>query len=150
MRRFPLDPEGIDQFQRSFTKMLKISEEMFNSMNKWMIKGPRAEVIDKGKTVLVNVEAPGLSDKHVTKWAYRTSGEHLYLRGSLEMSQSVRDALGRYYSERRNESFTKYIPLPGPVSNQVRSVRCNHGLLCLEFDKFDAGGDGTWQEIRTR
>lgn len=150
MRRFPLGPDDIEQFHRSFVRVLKMSEDMFNNFNKWMIKGPRADVIDRGEKVLVRVEAPGLSDNQVAKWAYRTSGNHLYLKGTIDVSESVRDALGRYYSERRNESFTRYIPLPAPVRNRVRSAQCRNGLLCLEFDKSDGGGDGSWQEIRMR
>lgn len=148
MSRFPFDPSSIDEFHRSFAKLLKMSEQMFNHMNKWMMKGPRADVIDKGKNVLVRIEAPGLSNEQIARWAYRTSGHHLYLRGSIAVSQSVSDARGRYYSERRNEVFTRYIPLPSPVRNRVKTAECRNGLLCLEFEKSEAGGDGTWQEIR--
>lgn len=149
MRKFPFGPDELDQFQRSFTKVLKMSEDMFNSINKWMLKeGPRAEVFDKEKYVLIQIEAPGLGGDQIAKWAYRTSGHHFYVRGTLDVRHSVRDALGSYYSERKNERFTKYIPLPTPITNRVRSVRCKNGLLCLEFKKSSVGGDGIWHEIQ--
>lgn len=150
MSKFGLDPDGIEQFHRSFVKALRLGEEMLEQMNKWMIKeGPKAEVIDQGKRISIFIEAPGLSKSQLSKWSYRTSGRHFYLRGLIDIEQSVRDRMGRYYSERRQERFTRYIPLPAPVHNRMRFFDCENGLVCLKFDKHTQGGDGVWQDFRS-
>jgi HSP20 family molecular chaperone IbpA len=127
---------------------LQSGDQFFQQVNALWNSGPRVDVFDVGGKVKVIIEAPGLMNaagRH--EWAVRVIEQSLMLRGLLQIEESARSDYGRTYSERREEHFTKIIPLPVPVESKPASVRYADGLVTVLLNKRQDGSGDEWHRI---
>lgn len=136
--------EGLERMKQ----WLQSGDQFFQQVNALWNSGPRVDVYDSGDKVLVIIEAPGLmnaASKH--QWAVRVVDQSLVLRGQLQIDQSARNDFGRTYSERRDEQFTKVVPLPASVERKPSSVRYDDGLVTIVLDKRKDDPGDDWHRI---
>ncbi|MDP5275721.1 Hsp20/alpha crystallin family protein [Chengkuizengella axinellae] len=145
MSWFSRHMKDIDQIQQSFHKALKVSEDMVGQINQLFLDGPKTEVIEKGKKVVVILEVPGMEKEKKTDFSVRSTGKNMYLKGFLHQDASIS---GHFYSERRNVNFTRYIPLPSAVKEKPLSIKYQEGLLKLVFDKKKDESENKWYNFR--
>jgi HSP20 family molecular chaperone IbpA len=127
---------------------LQFSEPLLQQIHAIWTGGPKVEVCDQNNTVKVVIEAPELlhaQNKH--QWAVRVIDQNLYLRGQLQQEETAHNDCGRYYSERRNEQFTKVIPLPAPVVRKPVSVKYEDGLVTILLEKQKGPSEDEWQPL---
>ncbi|KIL39795.1 hypothetical protein SD70_18035 [Gordoniibacillus kamchatkensis] len=136
--------EGLERMKQ----WLQSGDQFFQQVHALWNSGPRVDVYDTGDKVKVVIEAPGLmnaASRH--QWAVRVIDHNLVLRGQLHIDQSARSDYGRTYSERRDEQFTKIVPLPAPVERKPSAVRYDDGLVTIVLDKRKDDAGDEWHRI---
>ncbi|MFS1512131.1 Hsp20/alpha crystallin family protein [Chengkuizengella sp. SCS-71B] len=138
--------KDLDHFKQSFQKALKVSEDMVGKINQLFLDGPKTEVFDKGNKVIIILEVPGIQKQKKIDFSVRSTGRSMYLKGFLNQQVKASN-YGRFYSERRNEDFTRYIPLPSPVRRRPASIIYKDGLLKMVFEKKRDASENKWYDF---
>ncbi|NBI27536.1 Hsp20/alpha crystallin family protein [Chengkuizengella marina] len=138
--------KNLDHLQQSFHKALKVSEDMVGKINQLFLDGPKTEVFDKGNKVIIILEMPGIQKQKKIDFSVRSTGKNMYLKGFLNQQVKVSN-YGQFYSERRNEDFTRYIPLPSAVKRRPVSIKYKDGLLKMVFQKKKDASENKWYDF---
>jgi HSP20 family protein len=93
--------------------------------------GPRIEVCDTGREVVVCAELPGVDLADVR---LECTAEALTLRGTIRQERPY-EARNVYQSERRYGSFLRQVPLPSDLDIDMARATFTNGLLTVRLPK---------------
>ena len=101
------------------------------------------EVIDKGRSITVQLEIPGVDREDLDLVVRRDS---LYVRG--ERREAREHVGGRYYvMERAYGSFQRVVPLPHEVDASRAEAKLRNGVLTVTIPKTESSRGG-WLTVR--
>ena len=108
--------------------------------------GPRVDVEDTDKEVVVKAELPGLDEKD---FEVTLTGDVLTIKGEKKVENESRNG-GSYYVERRFGSFSRSVRLPFEASDSPVDAKYDKGVLTIRLPKpADAQRQVKRIEVRT-
>lgn len=121
-----------------FRKMRKMQKKMLGFFPKEDLREtrqPLIDIIDKGKSLQVTAELPGMSKKDIG-----LKVEDSRLQISAEASQEAKDEKeGHYHHERSYQKFFRQIPLPAEIMASKSKAEFKNGILEIELPKKHPG-----------
>ncbi len=96
------------------------------------VRQPLVDVEDKGKTLQVTAELPGIDKKDID---ISIDEEGIELKAETKSEQKETEKEGYYYHERSYQSFFRRIPLPTEVLPEKAKASFNNGVLSVEIPK---------------
>jgi HSP20 family protein len=125
--------------RRDVLTMSEAMDRLFNDAflmpgNGGQAFGPKVDVIENEKEIVVKAELPGFKPDNVD---IRLEGNVLTLRGQVE--EETEEGEGQYHvKERRMRSFTRTLQLPVAVDANKASADFDNGVLNLTLPKDEA------------
>ncbi len=127
------EPELWDPF-RQMRRVRRRMFEMFPTPDFFGdIRQPLVDVIDKGKTLHVAAELPGMDKKDIDINVEETSIE-IKAKAKQETKKEKKKE-GYYFHERSYQSFYRRIPLPAEVNAKSAKAEFKNGILTVELPK---------------
>lgn len=96
-------------------------------------RSPLTDIVDKGKTIEVTAELPGVNKKDID---IQVTDDSISLKteARAEIKQEKEDK-GYYFHERRYSGFYRKLPLPSEVISDKAKAEFNNGVLKIEIPK---------------
>lgn len=93
--------------------------------------GPRIELYDQGKELVLKAEVPGVDPKDMD---IRVLEDRVIIKGELRRSEEIKEE-NYYRCERAYGSFARTIPLPMSVKPSEAKASYKNGVLTLVLPK---------------
>ncbi|MCB9852730.1 MAG: Hsp20/alpha crystallin family protein [Phycisphaerales bacterium] len=126
-------PDLLRAFERRLDRLF--GDSMFDLANDWADwpRGttPAIDVVDDGKTITVEVDAPGMNPKD---FDVNVAGDILTVSGHKDETKEEKEK-GWYRRERRHGSFHRSVRLPAAIKPDAVSAEYKDGVLKVRCTK---------------
>lgn len=95
------------------------------------IRQPLIDVVDKGKSLEIKAELPGIDKKDIS---INVEDNGLDIRAETKQ-ETRKEKQGYYFHERSNQSYFRRIPLPAEVTAAKTRADFKNGILTISLPK---------------